>query len=35
MIRIQPQSRTDRINLEPGARMVTNKALDVAMDNKI
>ena len=33
--RIQPQSRTtDRINLEPGARMVTNKALDIAMDNK-
>ena len=31
--RIQPQSRTtDRINLEPGARMVTNKALDIAMD---
>ena len=29
--RIQPQSRTtDRINLEPGARMVTNKALDIA-----
>ena len=33
--RIQPQAKgSDKINLDPGARMVTNKALDIAMDNK-
>ena len=33
--RVQPQARTtDQINLAPGPRMVTNKALDIAMDNK-
>ena len=32
--RVQPQARTtDQINLAPGPRMVTNKALDIAMDN--